>query len=238
MREKVSRFRSKQVRYFHCLNLFQQVNIGCICLNVSGQYLGSFLSKRRQRLCRNGSGEGRRREIPLLVHTFCINHCGRIVQIRDEVSVEKPIAYSNSYSKARQFTAVYSRLQQILAVSDCQLRKSKSLVTYCLTKLYLSSPSRTRTSNLAVNRKHSENCRKAQKSIVFSILASFLIFARVRILSRFFAFYRGISSAKRYKTVVSYKEDIEVRLHGNEGGIKLQRDTLSCIIKRFYGNDH
>jgi hypothetical protein len=122
MREKVSRLRIKQVRYFHCLNLFQQVNIGCICLNVSGQYLGSFLSKRRQRLCRNGSGEGRRREIPLLVHTFCINHCGRIVQIRDEVSVEKPIAYSNSYSKARQFTAVYSRFWRFQTVSCAKVK--------------------------------------------------------------------------------------------------------------------
>ena len=46
--------------------------------------------------------------------------------------------------------------------------------------------------------------QKAQKSIVFSILACFYIFARVRILSRFFASYRGICSAKRYKTVVAF----------------------------------
>ena len=66
------------------------------------------------------------------------------------------------------------------------------------------SPSRAQTYNLAVNRKHSEKCRKAQKSIVFSILASFWIFARVRIRSRFFASYRGIYGAKRYKTVVAF----------------------------------
>jgi hypothetical protein len=64
------------------------------------------------------------------------------------------------------------------------------------------SPSRTRTSNLAVNPPAAD--RKAQKSIVFSILASFWIFARVRILSRFFASYRGIRSAKRYETVVVF----------------------------------
>jgi len=34
--------------------------------------------------------------------------------------------------------------------------------------------------------------RKAHKTVVLSILASYLIFARVRILSRFFASYRGI----------------------------------------------
>jgi hypothetical protein len=39
---------------------------------------------------------------------------------------------------------------------------------------------------------------------IFSILASFLIFARVRILSRFFASYRGICTAKRYETVVAF----------------------------------
>jgi hypothetical protein len=53
-------------------------------------------------------------------------------------------------------------------------------------------------------RKSMGTSRKAQKSIVFSILASFLIFARVRILSRFFASYRGICGAKRYKTVVAF----------------------------------
>jgi hypothetical protein len=57
-----------------------------------------------------------------------------------------------------------------------------------------------RTYNLAVNPPLAD--RKARKSIVFSILASFWVFARVRILLRFFASYRGISSAKRYKTVV------------------------------------
>jgi len=65
-----------------------------------------------------------------------------------------------------------------------------------LAKLYQNSPSIPtyvgRTYNLAVNRKHSEKCRKAQKSIVFSILASIWTFARVRILSRFFASFRGI----------------------------------------------
>ena len=70
--------------------------------------------------------------------------------------------------------------------------------------LTTNSPSRTRTYDLAVNRKSSKTCRKAQKSIIFSILASFYIFARVRILSRFFASYSGICSAKRYKTVVVF----------------------------------
>jgi len=65
------------------------------------------------------------------------------------------------------------------------------------------SPSRTRTYDLAVNPDVHRD-RKAQKSIVFSTLASFWIFARVLILSRFFARYRGIRSAKRYKTVVAF----------------------------------
>jgi hypothetical protein len=89
-------------------------------------------------------------------------------------------------------TQADSSLQQILAVSGSQVRKRKNLVTCFITRLYFNSPSRARTYNLAVNRKHSENCRKAQKSIVFNILASFWIFARVRILSHFFASFRGI----------------------------------------------
>ena len=56
------------------------------------------------------------------------------------------------------------------------------------------------------------------KSIVFSILASFLIFARVRILSRFFAFYRGIRTAKRYKTAVAFWQYLDVFLSGLQYG--------------------
>jgi len=58
------------------------------------------------------------------------------------------------------------------------------------------SPSRTRTYNLAVNLPSAG--RNPQKSIFFSILANFFIFAGVRILSRFSASYRGIGSANRY----------------------------------------
>ena len=55
------------------------------------------------------------------------------------------------------------------------------------------------TYDLAVNPPSAD--RKAHKPIVFRILASFWIFARVRILSHFFARYRGIGMPKRYETV-------------------------------------
>ena len=60
-----------------------------------------------------------------------------------------------------------------------------------------------RTYDLAVNPDVHRD-RKAQKSFVFSILASYWIFARAITLSRFFARYRGIRGAKRYKTVVKF----------------------------------
>ena len=91
-----------------------------------------------------------------------------------------------------------------------------------------------RTYDLAVNRKSLGAYRKAQKSFVFSILASFWIFARVRIYSLFFAFYRGIWSAKRYKTVVQ----LEPVLRGY--GDLLGRDewphsSVNCLLRPFHG---
>ena len=58
-----------------------------------------------------------------------------------------------------------------------------------------------RTYNIAVTRNGRGVSQKAQKSFVFSILATFVMFASVRIYSRFFARYRGIRSAKQYKTL-------------------------------------
>ena len=65
----------------------------------------------------------------------------------------------------------------------------------------MNSSSRTRTYNLAVNRNGWGARRKARKSFVFSILAKSWVFASLRIQTRFFARYRGIDIAKRYKTV-------------------------------------
>ena len=54
--------------------------------------------------------------------------------------------------------------------------------------------------------KLSETSRKAQNSLLFNILATWRAFAVLIILSHFFASYRGIRSAKRYKTVVTLSQ--------------------------------
>ena len=89
---------------------------------------------------------------------------------------------------------------QVTSLADVPLTRRDALDN--IDEILHNSPSRTRTYDLAVNPPLAD--RRAQKSFVFSILASFCIFARVRILSRFLAFYRGIRSAKRYKTVVAF----------------------------------
>jgi len=90
-----------------------------------------------------------------------------------------------------------------------------------------------RTYNLTVNPDVHRD-RKAQKSIVFNILASFSIFARVRILSRFFALYRGIRSAKRYKTVVQLEPVL--RGHGDLlGRDEWPHSSVNCLLRPFHG---
>jgi hypothetical protein len=96
--------------------------------------------------------------------------------------------------------SAFGRIHQNIDEKHGRLLK-KSLVRYSLTGLYAPRVSRLvrKTCNLAVNPDRHRN----QKSLLFSILAGWWAFAIFIIPSRFFAFYRGIRSAKRHKTVVT-----------------------------------